>query len=439
MMKKTFLLLTILFLLFAGLGFAQDDEGGWNVFGVFRTGLNVQFTDRIDDGPFIYAGSNEKNDLAYLLMKLNWTNPVNTFGFETGAIFKGKGIPVDSSGNYSIDWDLKIDNTFGWLKMFDRRLTLYGGGGEWEFNDPFKTPGPVDSNLGMDGFGMVLIGEPLLDMGFGDLKIGASVWTKEGHSTLINESKIIFHAAYRNDFFDVVANFAYRQYGPKFYADEESISFNAQMAKDHRANFGINIHGLSNFGLRKIAFDAEIRDIGGGRDSIRDPIMQWGQTGVTVYPLYLGQAITWQDQNEFFTLRTAFKQVFRINDDFSSVNFNGVHLEYAPSFSFMIDTEFKINEFIVPKLGAVYIMNSDVFGSIARDLRFNEGLNSEDCLKDFSGLQVRGAVEFRIGGNPGSVLELGYTVNKNLSKDIVATARNSTLDHGLYASMTLKF
>ena len=460
-MKRTFGFALVLVIICAGQGFAQnlDEEknGGWNVFGAFQTGINVQFTDMIDDGPFIYAGSQEKSDAAYMLLKTNWANPSETFGFETGVIFKGSGITANSDGTYSIDWGIKVDNTFGWLKFLDKQLTIYGGGGEFEFGEPFKTPGPIESNLDMAGYGIILICQPLLYSEMQDLKIGASAWIKEGHTTLINEAKYIFHIAYTmNDLFAVNANFAYRQYGPKFYADEEHTSYIDQMAKDHRASIGFNFLGLSDLGLKKIALDAEIRDLGGGRTVVRDPISQWedyqkvlkGEAD-PVYPLFAGLSVNWRGMDNLLSISASAKAAIRIGDTMKYIDTNQVNKtdqaninkavwqEYAPSFSFMVDISYAINDFIIPKLGAVYVMNSPAFNDISRSLRFNEGLNTDECLKDTGGLQVRAGCELLAA--QGGILELGYVINKDMSKDAVNTNINSTLDHGFYASMLIKF
>ena len=436
MKKKMLIMVLALFVLCAGQILAEE-EGGFRVFGVLHTGLSVQFTDKVDDGPFIYAGSAEKSDLVYLLLKASYANTRNTFGVDTGAIIKGDGIGTSMTDqDFNINMSLKIDNTFGWLRLFDGLLTIYGGGGDWEYNDPFTTPGPVDSNLSLSGFGTMFLFEPLRATAGHDLKLGLSAWVKEGHTTLINEAKYIFSAEYiLNENLRMVGGFAYRQYGPKFYADEDAQSYDEQKAGDHRVNFGINYTGLSHLGFSKMAYDMEVRDLGGGRNSIRnwtDPYdyqrMINGDFS-TVYPIYLGKSITWGTGP--FTVMGSAMHLFRLGDD---------HRDYAPSLTLMLDTSYRLNNFIMPKLGMVYVRNSPAFGEVASDLRWNEGLNNTECEKDTGGLQVRAGVEFRVeGGLTRNVIEFGYSLKKDTSSGIVATDRNSTLDHGLYLSMSIHF
>ena len=451
-MRKSLQIALVLVMLCALKGFAQEETGGgWNVFGSMQTGINIQFTDMLDDGPFIYAGGQEKSEAAYMLLKINWANPTEVFGFETGAIFKGTGISANIDGSYGINWNIKVDNTFGWIKFLDKRITLYGGGGEFEFGEHFKTPGPVDSNLDMAGFGAVLICQPLLGL-FNDmhnLRIGASAWVKEGHQTLINEAKYIGHIAYLfEDLFTVNFNFAYRQYGPKFYADEESgdTTYNDQLAKDHRLNFGVNFIGLEEFGFRKIAVDAEFRDLGGGRTTIFDKIAQFNQNRAGDYmvikPFHFGQTIQWIGINDKLSVTASFKQVLYLGDDEVKIYRNANDYTnkvntYAPSLSYMVDVSFKVLDYLIPKLGLVYIQNSNPFDTIASDLRFNEGLISDSCEKDTGGIQIRAAVELVVMSK--GFLELGYSINKNLTKDIVATNRQSTMDHGPYLSLKVNF
>jgi len=452
MKRKALGMAAVLVILCVGQGlFAQDEnpvnenpvnvkpaneKPGLEVSGVLRTGITVHFTDRVDEGPFIYSGSNEKAEGTYFLLKASWSNRSKTFGVDSGTIFKFTSVnTVSTDQSYSLEGNIKMDNTFAWVRFLNGIFSIYGGAGEWEYGDPFKTPGPVDSNLLMEGLGMVLISQPLVKFDGHDLKLGFSVWTKGSSLTLINEAKYIFHTAYTmQDLFNVVANFAYRQYGPKGYADEEDVNaWDAQKAKDHRVNFGLNFTGLSKFGFQKMAADLEVRDLGGGRNAIRNPIQEVNASydylrEAVVYPFYLGQAITWE--NFGLRLNLAFNQLLRLGDE---------HDDYAPALKFLFDASYRINDFVIPKAGVFYVMNSRAFGDYALDLRWNEGLDIEQCEKDTGALGFMVGFEFRPGGGSRSVIEVGYGLKKDMSKDVEATPRKSTLDHGVYASMSVSF
>ena len=433
-MKKVLGFALALVILCAELGiFAEEngeDKATFKVAAAFKTGLFVRFTDMVDDGPFIYAGSMEKAEPMYLLVKGYYANAKKTAGIDSGFIFKGLNVETSSfDQNYDVTYQAKVDNTFGWLKMFNGILSLYGGYGEWEYD--FYTPAAIDSNLQMEGLGMVLVTRPFAAMtGSGhDLRIGLSAWTKGGLTTLLNEAKYIVSASYQlNDWFKIVTNFAYRQYGPKFYADEESTSYDEQKAKDHRLNFGVNCLALSSIGFSKIAADMEVRDLGGGRSSIRDPIKQYGQEGSTVYPLYIGEKISWG--NDAVNVNGTFQQLLRIGDDDPL---------YAPALSFSLTGSYKVASFFVPKLGVEYYMNSPAWKDFPSDMRFGENVNWEECVKDTSGLGAYVGAEFRIGGFTQNIIELGYTIRVDTSKDVKPDRRTSKIDHAVYASLTINY
>jgi len=421
------LVLTVVFTagVFANEEAAEQQGGTFNVFGVLHAGVTVQFTDMVDEGPFIYGGSTERADPLYLLIKASWESAGGNFGIDSGLILRGSRIdtrPFDQS--FDVIRSISLDNTWGWIRLPGGMFTLYGGLGEWEYD--FLTPGPVDSNLSMDGLGMVLVTRPLSDR---DLRIGLSAFVGGGHDVILNEAKYIASVAYRhNDTFELAANFAWRQYGHTFFADPEHLSFDPQRANDHRANIGFNYIGLSRLGFSRIAVDAEIRDLGGGRTSVRDPILEWGREGSTVYPLFLGQRITWGSGP--LNLDATFRQAIRIGDD---------HPDYAPSLKFMLRGSYAINDFIVPKIGLLYVMNSNVFGDVPGDMRFHEGLAIDDCEKDQGGFGFLAAVEFRPFRNSRTIIEVGYSLKMDLAPGLQPERGLSTVDHGLFLSMSIHF
>jgi hypothetical protein len=180
---------------------------------------------------------------------------------------------------------------------------------------------------------------------------------------------------------------------------------------------------LSSFGFSKLAVDFEARDLGGGRRSQRDRFAD--PLGDVVYPLYFGEQIEWG--TGALTLEGTFKQLIRLGDD---------HPLYAPSFYWMVKGLYKINDFIVPKLGFEYIMNSLAWENEI-DMRFDKSLEWEDCEKDKSGLGVLAAVEFRIGGGTLNVIELGYSLKADTSTDAKPDVRTATLDQAVYAAIKI--
>ena len=410
-------------------GPAEQSEGStFRVFGVLHTGITMQFTDMQDDGPFIFGGSTERADPLYLLIKASWASAGNNFGIDSGVILRGSYVETNTiDQSFNVVRSIRLDNTWGWIRFLEGMFTLYGGLGEWEYD--FLTPGPIDSNLNMDGLGMVLVARPLLDMPGHDLRVGLSAFVGGGHDVLLNEGKYIFSAAYQfNDTFEVVGNFAFRQYGPRFFADPESINYCPQRARDHRINIGFNFLGLSHLGFSRIAMDAEMRDLGGGRTSIRDPIAEWGREGSTVYPLFLGQRITWGSGP--LNLDATFRQTIRIGDD---------HEDYAPALKFMLRASYALNDFIIPRIGLLYVMNSRVFGDTPGDMRFHEGLIIDECERDQAGFGFLAGVQFRPFGGDRTIIEVGYSLKMDLGRDAQPGRGRSTVDHGVYVSMSIHF
>jgi hypothetical protein len=146
-----------------------------------------------------------------------------------------------------------------------------------------------------------------------------------------------------------------------------------------------------------------------------------------VYPLYLGETIHWA--NNTVDVEGSFRQLFRIGDD---------HPDYAPSLFFMLKASCRINDFIAPRLGVQYIINSLAWET-ETDMRFNKNLDWEDCTKDTGGLGLMAGVEFRIPGGTLNTIEAGYSLKADTSKNAAADRRNSTLDHAIYAVLKVCF
>ena len=396
-MKKSWSIALILAVLCVGQGiFAQEEEEkpSFRLTATFRSGLFAMFTDMVDDGPYLSMGSTEESSPLYLLVKGYYVNSGKTAGIDTGFLFKSSHVDINANRSYSTNYDVKVDNTYGWLKMLNGLFTLYAGYGEWEY--AFTSGGALDSNIGFNGLGSVLVISPLAPFTSDDLynlRFGVSAYSTGDLGTLINEAKYIFSAQFDiKDTFRTVANFAYRQYGPKFYADKQAGSrYNEEYANDHRLNFGISYFGLNDLiGLRRIAFDMEVRNLGGGLNAVRYPLAEFNRDdleGMTVYPLHLGQNISWAK----FGARLNFnaKQMFRLGDE---------HEEYAPSLSFSITAAYDVNDFITPKAGFETYINSRAWGAFPTDLRFGEGATWGGCTKNTGGIGAYGAVEFRVGG-----------------------------------------
>ncbi|GHV81819.1 hypothetical protein AGMMS49991_03770 [Spirochaetia bacterium] len=389
-----------------------------------NTGLFVQFTNREDAGPFVYGASANKAVPLNLELDGYYINANGTAGITAGITLKAEDIVtgvVDQA--FDITKVLAIDDVFGWAKLFNGILTLNGGVFESEL---FETPAALESHLESEGIGLSAVVAPLPARSGHDLKIGLSAFAKAGHTTLLDEGKYIISARYQKEnMIMAVANFALRQYGPLQYGDKESTSYNEQKAKDIRINLGANYLGLSSLGFAKLAFDVEARDLGGGRHSKRLWDLPTDPEGGVVYPLYFGETIQWH--NDVIDVEGSFKQLIRIGDD---------HKDYAPSLYFTLKGSYKVNDFVVPKLGIQYIMNSQAWEN-PTDMRFDEGLEWEDCLKDTGGLGAYVAVEFRIGGGTQHVVELGYSLKADTGKNANPDPRTSTLDQAIYASIKI--
>ena len=420
MKKLRFMVPVLTVLLVTGQAvFAQEGEGKiFDVSGTLTTGLWAHFTDMIDQGPFIKAMGDEGLPVLFEF-KSRLSTPDGNAGLRLNLEASTGDMVVDKLQNISLDKSLGIAAAYGWLKAFNGILTVYGG-----YWDPeiYETMGPLESDLGMKHTGMIAEVSPLPG-----LNVALSAWAKKGNTTLLGEGKYMFSASYEIDnMFRVLFNYAHHQFDNLGFTEEDNPNtYREQAAKDHRLNFSFNWLGFEDtLGFSKLALDFEMRDLGGGRLSRLDHLFR--PTGEVVRPLYMGEWIQWG----IGAVTVNFKayQLFLIGDD---------REEYAPSLRFSLSGSYQINNYIVPKLGFAYYLNSLVWDNHASDLRFEEGVNWEDAAKDMSGLGVRLACEFRFTGLVSSFLEIGYSVKADTSKDAEAAVYKSTLDHGYYAMLKI--
>ena len=424
-MRRFCISLAVLFGLLLALQpvFAQETEkqSVFEVSGTMTTGIFVHFTDMIDKGPFIQVLGEEGVPVLFEF-KTRFSTPSGNAGLRFNIEASTGDITVDKHQNASISRYINFPTAYGWLKAFKGILTVYGG-----YWDPeiYETMGPLESDLGMKNTGMIIQVQPIPG-----LTLAPSVWAKMGDSTLLKEGKYMFSASYEfRDMFKVLVNYAHYQFDNEGFTDEDNPStYREQASKDHRINFSFNYTGLKEIaGLTKMALDFEMRDLGGGRRFYQDTGFSpdFVPVGDVIRPLYLGQWIQWQHTG--ITLNLKASQLFLIGA--------GNYDNYAPSLRFELSGSYIIDDIFVPKAGVGFYLHSRVWDKGASDLRFGEKANWEDCKKDLMGLGARIGCEFRFLRIPSNLLELGYSLKIDLSKDAEATPAWSTYDHGFYAML----
>ena len=432
-MKRIYFMVAVLVsLLMAGQAvFAQDsneNSSGFTMTGVMTTGVFVHFTDMFDQGPFIMMMGSEGDPIKFNF-GTRWLASDGNAGLYLNVEASTGAITINKDQTVSVhDKKVNFGEAYGWVKGFNGLLTVYGG-----YWDPslYKTRGALDSDLNMKNTGLMFEFNPVPG-----LYLAPSVWAKKGDTTLIGEAKYMFSAKFiQEGLFETIINYAHHQLDNLGFTNEDNSStYREQAAKDQRVNFGFNWTGFKDIGITKLAFDFEARDLGGGRKAYIDN-RTYLPAGEVVYPLYFGQWIQWQ--NFGFNVNLKGYQLIRIGDGVDEVREN-----YAPAMRFVLDVAYAVNNYIVPKVGVGYYMNSQVWGRSTDDLRFerftDEKLSAwEDCIKDTGGIGLRIGSEFRFQGNTNRFMEVGYSMKKDLTKDAEPGISVSTIDHGFYATLRI--
>ena len=425
-MNKAFLL-TALLAISAMAVRAQESNGTMKFSGEVNSGLAAHFNDKVDGDAFVQAAGPD-GDAARVKFLGDFEGEGGNYGF--GFTLVGKaGNNAQGDGVEAVN--LNFERALGYFKMFDGKVKFTGGywdPGEWE------SPGGLGTDLGMDGAGLVI------DIAPADgLNIMLSGWAKAGDTTLLQEGKYMIGAGYTvPDVFKAAVLFASRQYGPtgfskyaapnddvtNTYGPNGSSAWDELAANDHRVSFGAEYLGLKDAGISKLAIDAAVYNLGGGRR------LNWDGTKlINVTPFYLGQRVAWEGNG--LGLEGRFYQKFNLNDD---------RWNYGPSFRMRADVKYSLGELpagfeVSPKLGFNLVMNSDAWGDNPADMRFDESVNWEDCTLGKGGWGVNPAVECRIGNF--ALLEFGYSLKVNssqedTSKPPVPVTEKSTVNHAVY-------